>query len=624
MTIDFFPHNGRVRHAALILAFLTLSFAAYYNSLHAPFIFDGRIFIENEPRIRQLWPLERVFEGSSRPITRLTFALNYAIGQLDVVGYHLTNQLIHVLASLVLFGLVRRTLLSPRLRARFGESAGRIAFAAALLWMLHPLQTESVTYIYQRSESLMGLFYLLTLYAFARSFASVRPSSWRLAGIVFCGLGMGSKVVMLTAPVMVLWYDRVFWADSYRTIWLKRRGFYAGLALSWIWLIWLGFMPTESSATIGPEATHITPLKYALSQPRAILHYLKTSVWPEALVLDYGWAKHSPLPIMLARRTAVTALIGLIAWNAVRRPAAGFLGVWFFLILLPTSSFFPINDPVVEHRMYLPLAALVVGAVVAVHEWTRRRFRRDRVRVVAQIVTLAVVASGLCWATHRRNEDYRSHYAVWRDVVSKRPHNPRARVNLANCLVERGEYHEAVEHYKKAFDERKRGRLFTRVTLAKMHYNLAGALQGLKNQDGAIRHYRSALKAKPDYVDARSNLAMALADKGLLDEATRELRKAIAEEPHDAWLRVNLGVVFQEKGRDRKAMRQFWRAVWLDPGFADAHNNLALMLAKRGWMKPALAHMRLALRLQPNDPDLRRNLAEMTGESKRLKMSVRL
>ncbi len=197
--------------------------AAYANSLSTPFVFDDMKSIHENPTIRHLWPLADVLSppntatgAAGRPVVNLSLAINYALGGLEVRGYHVFNTLVHALAALTLFGVVRRTLLRPVLRERFGPAALPLSFAVALLWALHPLLTESVTCVVQRTESLMGLFYLLTLYGFIRAVDSPVPGRWEIFSVIACLLGMATKEVMVSAPLIVLLYDRTFVAGSFR------------------------------------------------------------------------------------------------------------------------------------------------------------------------------------------------------------------------------------------------------------------------------------------------------------------------------------------------------------------------------------------------------------------------
>jgi hypothetical protein len=213
--------------------------AAYANSLSGAFVFDDLPTIVDNPTIRHVWPLGPVFHppaattATGRPLLNLSFALNYAIGGTEVRGYHVLNVSIHLLAGLTLFGCIRRTL------RRVGSAGGAtadptwLALAAAGIWVVHPLATESVDYVVQRAESLMGLLYLFTLYGFIRSSAEKpgRASTlWLSASVLACAAGMAVKEVMVTAPVMVLLYDRTFAAGTLRAAWRQRRLYYLGLA----------------------------------------------------------------------------------------------------------------------------------------------------------------------------------------------------------------------------------------------------------------------------------------------------------------------------------------------------------------------------------------------------------
>ncbi len=204
---------------------------AYSNSFQGEFIFDDKPAIVDNQDVRRLWPLLPAVYPSSpglttagRPVVCLSLAVNYAISGTEVWSYHAFNLLVHILATLTLFGVVRRTLELPKRSARFGRRSMGLALAAALIWGLHPLQTESVTYIVQRAESLVGLFFLLTLYCVVRGEQSTAWRHWRLLAVACCGLGMASKEVMVVAPVLVLLYLRVFVFDSWREAFRARRG----------------------------------------------------------------------------------------------------------------------------------------------------------------------------------------------------------------------------------------------------------------------------------------------------------------------------------------------------------------------------------------------------------------
>ena len=249
---------------------------AYHNSFQGPFIFDDLHSIPLNPHIRHLWPIREALSAprycsvNGRPVICLSLALNYALGGLNVRGYHAFNLAVHLLSALVLFGILRRTLEGEKLRDRFGDAAVWLAAAIAIIWEIHPLQTESVTYIVQRTELLMGLFLLLTLYCALRGSHSARPSAWYLAAVISCALGMGSKEVMVGAPLLVLLYDRVFLASSFRELWQRRGGLYASLAATWLILVVLVARTPRSATGFGMKG--LTSWDYLKTEPGVIVY----------------------------------------------------------------------------------------------------------------------------------------------------------------------------------------------------------------------------------------------------------------------------------------------------------------------------------------------------------------
>ncbi|HEY8995225.1 MAG TPA: hypothetical protein VIM71_11225, partial [Lacunisphaera sp.] len=230
----------------------------YANSFTGPFVFDDLPAIADNPSIRRLRPLGAVLapdlDGgvtvSGRPLVNFSLAVNYALGGKGVASYHATNLLIHMLAGLVLLGVVRRTLRRSS-SVVLRENAGSVGGFTALLWLLHPLQTESVTYIVQRAEALMGLCYLLSLYGFIRATEATRPGRWFALSVMACLLGMACKEVMVSAPLMILLYDRTFVAGTFRAAWQHRWRYYLALAATWLVLAWLVAGTTGRGGTAG-------------------------------------------------------------------------------------------------------------------------------------------------------------------------------------------------------------------------------------------------------------------------------------------------------------------------------------------------------------------------------------
>jgi Flp pilus assembly protein TadD len=551
---------------------------AYHDSFQGPFIFDDVPSILDNPHIRHLWPLREAMSApldrtvTGRPVVCLTLALNYALGGLNVWGYHAFNLTVHLLAALVLFGILRRTFEGAKLRDRFGTAAVWLAAAIALIWEVHPLQTESVTYIVQRTESLMGLFLLLTLYCTLRGSRSSRARVWYLAAVVSCALGTGSKEVMVGAPLIVLLYDRVFLAASFRQLWQRRIGLYVGLAATWVILGVLVARTIHHHSMTGFGFQSLTPWAYLRTEAGVIVYYLRLCFWPRPLVIDYfDWPIASSLKDGLASGVVVVGLLGATVWAFRRQAWLGFLGAWFFLILGPTSSILPsAGEVAAERRMYLPLAAVVTMAVVGAFALGKGLWNKQ------QGVVLGCVAGGsvvvlFTFLTIQRNQDYKSALTIWRDTVEKRPNNPRAHNNLGNALLRTGTIGEAIAHYEQA--------LRLKPDYAEAHNALGFALAQTGRIEDAIAHFEQALRIKPDDANAHSNLGTALGQTGRMPEAMEHLEQALRLKPGSADAHYNLGVALEQAGRVQEAIGHYKQAVRIKPDFTQAQNALARLQA---------------------------------------------
>jgi tetratricopeptide (TPR) repeat protein len=579
--------NWAVWAAAAVILVAVL--AAYSNSFHGPFVFDDIDTIHDNRSIRRLWPPWQALSpkafatAEGRPVLNLSLAICYAIGEFQVEPYHVFNLAIHLLAGLALFGVVRRIAMLPSMQQRFGRAAAYLAAAVATLWTLHPLQTESVTYVIQRAESMMGLFYLLTIYCVLRGLDAARPQPWNALAIVACALGMATKEVMVSAPMMVVLFDRIFFFGSFREAWRRRRGMYVGLAATWAILFALILISGGRSGSVALSHGQVTPLQYAMTQCRCIIRYLWLSFWPAPLVFDYG-APDAGVPIIRSLTECAPWLAGLLAVIAaavlaVRRwPKWGFLGLWFFAILAPSSSFVPIvTEVVAEHRMYLPLAAIAAGVVFLAYQCGRAALRRfmasDRLRmsVGISISAVALLTAGaiLGWRTHLRNCDYRTGIALWSDTARKWPDNPRAHNDLGVALADAGENEAALVEYNKTLTitPDKPNTLNNRGLV----YHHTGRLEE------AIRDFTRAIELDPDYVEAYVNRGAVYGSQDRFDLAMEDLNIALRLQPDHADGLFNRGAALFYMGQYDAALADFNRSIELYSKRADCYRNRAVI-----------------------------------------------
>jgi len=637
---------------AAVTAITGAALAIYADSFSVPFVFDDHVRIVGNRSIYRIWPPWTLFSENLRPVAYITFALNYSVHGIHVWGYHAVNLAIHTAAALALFGLVRRTFSRGRLAARYGRHSCGLGLTVALLWMAHPLQTESVTYVVQRIESLMGLFYLLTLYCFLRAQESGRlecrvgtedaagrlkvrlPRSksggfcspaetagrlnvrivwWYVGSVVCCALGMTTKEVMVTAPVMVLWYDRVFVAASWREILRRRGAFYAPLACTWGLLAFL--MLSKSSAYVSAGALvvqGVSPLQYALTQPGVILHYLRLSFWPWGQCIDYGWPIARTAGQIVPPLVAVIGLLGATVWCMFRRAQWGFVGGWFFMILAPTSSIAPIKDLAFEHRMYLSLAAVVV-TVVMVGYGLAERIAASRAfgpgwRRAVQVAPVVAAVLVLGWLTHLRNQAYETEVSLWRDVIRKAPHHARGHVNLGTALLREGSrFHEAESCFRRA--------LQIQPNNASAQRNLGIALAERGSLEEAVRQYEKALQIRPNYAPTYNNLGRVVEKQGKPDLALKYYQHALKLDPGNPITLLFLGILRENQGRLKEAAQHYHHAVTARPHHDVAYTRLAMLAAKQGKLDEMTDHLRKALWYSPHRATVHCDLAESLGET---------
>jgi tetratricopeptide (TPR) repeat protein len=528
-----------------------------------------------------------------------------------------------------------------------------LALAVAVLWVVHPLQTQSVTYIYQRYESLMGLFILLTLYSFIRAQTAARANRWYAASAACCLLAVASKEAAAATPLLVLWYDRALVASSWREIVRRRWAYYAALAGAWVVLAALMLGQADKLAGAGVLVVkNVTPLQYAMSQPGVIAHYLRLCFWPTGLCLDYGWPVADMLAAILPPLSLIAAISALTVWAVFRRAEWSFVGAWFFLILAPTSSVFPLGDLAFEHRMYLPLAAVVVGVVIGGYAVGRRIVGWWRISPSALQVTggaLALIASvALGVLTFQRNADYQSALSIWEDTVAKAPRNVRARYSLGATLAMGGQLDEAVAQYQQALEIepdnavthnnlglalRARGQwdealahfrkaVEVRPDFAAAHVNLGAAMIRCGQVDAAIAEYRTALQFSPDNLAAHSGLGIALMQQGQIDEAIVHYEKAVEIRPDIAHVHYDLGDALEQRSRLDEAVIEFQQALKITPDYAEAHNSLAITLAERGRIDEAIPYFRRAVEIKPDFVEARANLARALSQNETAKQSL--
>lgn len=572
-------------------------FLAYSNSFTGPFIYDDLAVVIDNPTIRSP-SLQNNQVGLnnaaahvafSRPVTNWTFAFNYALGGLNPFGYHIFNVLIHLCSSLFVFGIIRRTLLSKPLKERWGDHALLLSLAIALLWAMHPLQTNAIDYITQRLESLAGFFYLATFYCLIRGSEPKKSMLWLSIGVLAAFLGMGSKETMVTAPVILLLYDRTFLAGGFKEAVTKRAGFYFGLVLAWVFLVTLLINGHNGSIGVNGRGGTSNTWSYAATQLGVVLHYLKLTVWPNPLILDNYWPVANTLNAILWPGLAVSLMAGLTLWGFIKNRPWAFIGLWFFIILSPSSSFVPIMDEYVnEYRMYLPvlapIALLVMGLYVGLQQ-AAAKCLSNKIGGLGQITNLifasmlvaAVVAFGI--TTYERNKDYSNAIRIWSDNIEKTPSNPRAHNNLAFALFQEDRAQEAINEVRKAIE--------LKANFVDAYSSLGDYLAKANQLEAAIQAYTKVIELNPNYANIHGKLGAVLALNKQLDSAVAELKIELTLNPASPAASENLQVVLSQQalqlnriGKNYASIEKLKEVLAINPNNADAKKNLAILTGK--------------------------------------------
>jgi len=537
------PWFGRFSWQISALAILVL--VAYMNSLHGQWVYDDLV-IPGDPSVVGPGFGWRIFLlTQTRPLTFLTFHWNYLASGQNPLSWHVVNVLIHTANCVLLLLVARRHLSSAA------------AFVAAALYAVHPLNTEAVSYVYQRSTSLATLFALLSFWFFLKD-----RYAWSAGAF---GLSLLCKEETIALPVFLLLYDLLYRRRR------PRVGYYAallglmGLTMAHAFYAW---SRTTGVPTVGYRTKGVPLLSFALTEPRVVWGYLRLFLFPMGLNVDHDvplshglLSPWTTLPALLG----LAALVGFLAYLAGRGYQPAFWGLGFFILLAPTSSVVPVRDAMFEHRVYFPSICLVIAAASLLVRLPRR----------ALMPVVAAILTALTAATIARNRVWHDGLSLWADAIQKSPNKARPYSTMARLLVQKGE-----------------------VRAARQDLERACALE-------------------PDDSGLHNDLGVAAMLMGDLPPAVTHLRRAVALEPDNATYRTDLGVALMRLKDSRDALDQFQRAISLGGAKADRLTYLGEAYAGSGQLDQAVEAFRRCLAMDPCVPRTRRDLVRvLNGQGK--------
>ena len=640
---SFSPRSSANNTFVHIACLTVLILLIYSNTLNAPFQWDEGDFIVNNPIVKDLHYFTSPTDAKgyefytaliNRYIGYLTFALNYRTHGLSVTGYHIVNIAIHIANSILVYFLV---LLTFRGSGTWDQGPGTwyrgsetrfqvpgsqslvpdpwsltpklVAFFSAAIFAVHPLQTEAVTYVFQRFASLAAFFYLLSLVFYIKArignrqwatgngtdSKNVMPSSritFLLISLVSAVLAMKTKENAFTLPLVIVLYEFCFFNDSPSPIAprqssLVSRLYYLVPILLTLLIVPLTLMSQSGTHQLDPGsygAKVFSRNEYLFTQFRVIVTYLRLLFFPINQNVDYDYPllkSFFDLPVILSF-LFLAALFGLGLWLILaknRRPSPiahsplpgvsrplrliGFGILWFFITLSVESSIIPLPMLIDEYRMYLPSIGIIICVVTAtVWVFSRASFNIARFIVVSLVLVIGVLSV----ATYLRNEVWGDRIRLWEDTAEKSPGK------------------------------------------AEVHNILGFAFQNRNMPDKAIEQYLTAISLNPNYADAHNNLGGIYQSRNLFDKALEQYLIAIALLPNDAKAHYNFGVFYQARNMPEKAMEQYLTAIKAKPDFTEAHFNLGVIYESRNMFDKATEQYLLAIKLKPDYAKAHNNL----------------
>ncbi len=520
-----------------IIIISCLGAVVYSNTFHCSFHLDDFSYIVNNFAIKNIHNLQNIWNWwPCRFITFFTFALNYHFDHLNVFSYHLFNLAVHLVSAILVWWLVNLTLSTPVMKDEgISRHAGLISLFAGLVFVSHPVQTQAVTFIWQRAASMAALFYLASLCLYVKS--RLPRQSRGLTGFYYIGslvtaiAAMFTKENTITLPLMIVLYEFSFLKAKKAINWKHLIPFLLiFLLIPATWLL----SGAEKFQARHSFVANISPLQYLLTEFRVIATYIRLLFLPLHQNLDYDYSLSKSIfeaPVLFS----FIFLAAILFWAQrifSKYRLVSFTVFWFFLTLLPESSFFPFADVIEEHRLYLPMAGYSVFLAGAAYYL----FGKNNIK--SMVIILSLIVAFNSFLTCQRNKIWRDDLTLWNDTVHRSPHKARAYGN------------RGMEYFKEG-------------ALAK-----------------AMADLNKAIEINPNYVKAYNNRGLVYFKQGDLDQAIADYSKAIEIDPRLAEAYSNRGLAYYDQGKFTQAIADDDKAIEINPNIAEVYYNRALVYKK--------------------------------------------
>lgn len=595
---------------------------AYSPSMSGDFLLDDvKNILENQYVQIDSFSLENLFNAAfkspipTRPLPNITFALNHLFHGLHPFGYHLVNLILHLLTGWVVFRFLFFTIKLALPWMKENRNAG-ISLLTTAVFLLHPVQTQSVSYIVQRMNIMAALFFVLCLYFYALGRTGFGGKQ-KVIRFGMCALSavfaFSSKENTAVLPVFLFMYEWFFF--PHKKGWAVKTGLLAMVLLAIIipTVIFLfNLSPVKWIASQYDTSFSLTMLR-VLTEFRVLVYYFSLLVFPHPsrLLMDYLYPPsysiiHPATTLLCIISIFALVLLGGILFQKGRsEKLISFCIFWFFGSIFIESSVINL-DLIFEHRLYLPGIGFFLFAVYMGYLLLHHLSAKKGKAILSFSFILLVLFSQWTW---QRNHLWADAVAMWKDCLDKATKPARAHYNLAVSLGHAGKFREVESHYRKA--------IALNPYMTSALYNLGTFLAAKNQNEEAISLFKRALITDPDNVKVMNNLGATLIQAGKASEAQLFFQKAISADPQNANARANLALLLMEEGKTEEAIAQYEVFTRLRPDDPMAHLQLAGALKKKGEISPAIRHLYEVLRMIPESATIHYHLAELLFQEKK-------
>ncbi len=593
-----------------MLVLVLLNLIIYAPSLHFGFLhYDDPIYVSENVEVFQgltwhglLWAFNLGYAANWHPLTWLSHMLDVQLYGMVAERHHLTNVLLHVANSLLLFWLLYRT-----------TRAWHRSAVVALLFAVHPLHVESVAWIAERKDVLSALFWMLTLHAYVR-YVRQPIHRRRLAVLVIFALGLMAKPMLVTLPFVLLLFDlwplgRLSLNDSrwrvLQQLFFEKIPLFVLSAISSIF--------TVIAQWRGGTVQNFEMLPFSQRAANAVVSYvlyIAQTLWPKNLIAYYYYEPPSMSLVVIS--VLVLASVSVLAIQFAKRYPCLLVGwIWYLCTLLPVIGLIQVGSQSRADRYtYVPLIGLFIIAAWGVPQFLENRRRLSiGVGIAAAVLICALTALARNQVGYWEND-----LLLWQHAVQTAPGNCFAQTNLGTSLVARGDLDAAIDQYAAA--------LRIKPNSAETHNGLGTVLykKGLWHE--AALQYGEALRIKPRFAEAHGNMGIVLGTLGKNEEATAEFLDALKIDPQKAEIHYDLGFSLAGQGKANEAIAQYKKALEIKPLYPEAHTELGNALLLKGELRDAIEHYGKALEMNPELANAHNNLGLALMSQKRFKEAI--